>query len=238
MHFTFEDITRANEGLTSIDFKGKSYVMVTARVTAFRKLIPDGFIKTDLLSIENGVCVMKASAGYYTEDGREIVLGTGMAYEKESSSYINKTSYIENCETSAVGRALGFLALGSDDSIASAEELVNAITNQDKPQQKKSNKGGEQRQFSSTPGNASVTTSTTVPAAEEPETAESYRKKAWAQYGADYNDPKGEKLQQFRQALVDGGLIEDKPLKEMDLNQIKAFFRLVYEQFADLREAS
>lgn len=87
-------------------------------------------------------------------------------------------------------------------------------------------------------GKASVSTGEAVPQMQPVETAESYRKKAWAQYGADYNDPKGEKLQQFRQALVDGGLIEDKPLKEMTLDQIKAFFRLVYEQFADLREAS
>lgn len=87
-------------------------------------------------------------------------------------------------------------------------------------------------------GKASVSTGEAVPQMQPVETAESYRKKAWAQYGADYNDPKGEKLQQFRQALVDGGLIEDKPLKEMNLDQIKAFFRLVYEQFGDLREAS
>ena len=52
------------------------------------------------------------------------------AEEKETSSYINKTSYIENCETSAVGRALGFIGLGSENSIASLEEVANAINNQ------------------------------------------------------------------------------------------------------------
>ena len=54
------------------------------------------------------------------------ILGTGTAYEKEGSSFINKTSYIENCETSAVGRALGFAGFGIDTSIASAEEVMNA----------------------------------------------------------------------------------------------------------------
>jgi hypothetical protein len=58
------------------------------------------------------------------------VLGTGTAYEKESSSFINKTSYIENCETSAVGRALGMCGFGIDVSVASAEEVQNAINNQ------------------------------------------------------------------------------------------------------------
>lgn len=62
------------------------------------------------------------------ENGK--ILGTGLAYEKETSSYINKTSYIENCETSAVGRALAMLGIGTDASMCSAEELVNAIKNQ------------------------------------------------------------------------------------------------------------
>ena len=76
---------------------------------------------------------MQSKVGYY-ENGHEIVLGTGMAYEREENGFINKTSYIENCETSAVGRALGFLALGIDGGgICSAEELVNAIRNQDNP---------------------------------------------------------------------------------------------------------
>ena len=130
---TFEQIQKANEGLASIDVKGKDYVMVPERIRAFRTLFPEGFIKTDILSMENGVCVMKTKVGYY-ENGHEIVLGTGLAYEKESNGYINKTSYIENCETSAVGRALGFLALGIDGGgICSAEELVNAVKNQDNP---------------------------------------------------------------------------------------------------------
>lgn len=130
---TFEQIQEANKGLESLDFKGKDYVMVPQRVKAFRKLFPEGFIKTEILSIDNGVVVMQSRAGYYSDNGQEITLGTGLAYEKESSSYINKTSYIENCETSAVGRALGFLALGIDGGgICSAEELANAVNNQNR----------------------------------------------------------------------------------------------------------
>ena len=131
---TFDQIKKVNEGMTGIDFKGKNYVMVNSRVTAFRQLFPEGFITTDIMSLENGVVVMKAKVGYY-EDGKEIILGTGLAYEREQTSYINKTSFIENCETSAVGRALGFLALGNDDSICSAEELVNAIKSQEQIKQ-------------------------------------------------------------------------------------------------------
>lgn len=131
---TFEQIQKANEGLTGIDFKGKNYVMVDQRVKAFRKLFPDGFIRTHMVSIEDGVCVMKAEVGSYIDNyHNELIFATGWAYEKESSSYINKTSYIENCETSAVGRALGFLGLGIEGgAICSAEELANAINNQKK----------------------------------------------------------------------------------------------------------
>ena len=61
------------------------------------------------------------------------VIGIGHAYEKENSSFINKTSYIENCETSAVGRALGMCGFGIETSIASYEEVANAIKNQEEP---------------------------------------------------------------------------------------------------------
>ena len=57
-------------------------------------------------------------------------MGTGMAYEKEGSTFINKTSYIENCETSSCGRALGMCGIGIDVSVASAEEVQNAMVNQ------------------------------------------------------------------------------------------------------------
>lgn len=127
---TFEQIQEVNKSMNGIDFKGKNYVMVNSRVTAFRKLFPEGFIHTDIISLDNGTVVMKAEVGYY-ENGNKVILGTGLAYEREQTSYINKTSFIENCETSAVGRALGFLALGNDDSICSAEELVNALKSQE-----------------------------------------------------------------------------------------------------------
>lgn len=126
---TYDDLQNVNESLLSIDVKGKDYVLVNERVKAFRMLYPEGTIKSELLSNDNGMCVIRTTVGYEDEAGFH-VLATGMAYEKEGSSFINKTSYIENCETSAVGRALGFLGLGIETSIASAEEVQNAITNQ------------------------------------------------------------------------------------------------------------
>lgn len=124
---TFEDIVKANESIRTTDIKGKEYAEVNQRVKAFRMVYPEGTIKTTLLSNENGVCVFKAEV----YDG-ETLLATGHAYEKEGSSFINKTSYIENAETSATGRAVGLAGFGIDTSICSAEELKNAKLNQAK----------------------------------------------------------------------------------------------------------
>ena len=123
---TSEGITKANAVMPKIPVKGKNYAMVPARVQAFRMMCPDGYIGTEIVDMHDGVVTMQATVK--DENGK--VLATGYAQEKETSSYINKTSYIENCETSAVGRALGMLGLGSDEQMASAEELCNAITQQ------------------------------------------------------------------------------------------------------------
>ena len=134
---TFEDLERANKSIITTDIKGKEYAEVNQRIKAFRMVYPTGAIKTEIISLENGVCVIKATAGYNNEgrfDGDRtefVVLGEGTAYEKEGSTFINKTSYIENCETSAVGRALGMCGFGIDTSVASFEEVQTAIVNQD-----------------------------------------------------------------------------------------------------------
>lgn len=133
---TYEDIQRVNEEMKITTLKndktGKvigDYIEVNQRIKAFRMLYPTGTIETEMLSNENGVCIFRAMI----KDEDDNLLATGTAYEKEDSTFINKTSYIENCETSAVGRALGMLALGIDTSVASAEEVQNAVANQVEP---------------------------------------------------------------------------------------------------------
>lgn len=139
---TFEELQRANAQIRTTNIKGKEYAEVNQRIKAFRMLYPEGTIETTLLSDENGVCIMSARVGYYDkETGAFRILGTGTAYEKETSSYINKTSYIENCETSAVGRALGMAGFGIDTSVASYEEVSNAIAQQEADKQPKKAKG-------------------------------------------------------------------------------------------------
>ena len=128
---TFEDLKKANDSIVTTEIKGNQYAAVSQRIKAFRMLFPTGMIATDIISNENGVCIIKATVGFLNENGERQVLGTGIAYEKENSSFINKTSYIENCETSAVGRALGMCGLGIDSDVASADEFQTATFQQD-----------------------------------------------------------------------------------------------------------
>lgn len=114
--------------LKTVNIKGKEYVEVNERLKAFRTL-PEykGYsLVSDVVLLENGVITVKATIS--DADGR--IIATGLAQEKESSSFINKTSFVENCETSAWGRALGNLGIGIDTSVASAEEVTNAVNNQ------------------------------------------------------------------------------------------------------------
>jgi hypothetical protein len=129
---TYADIEKANSTIKTTDIKGKDYAEVNQRIKAFRMVYPQGSLPTEIISIDNGIVIMKCTV--LDEDGR--ILATGHAYEKENSTFINKTSYIENCETSAVGRALGLAGFGIDTSIASYEEVENAILQQNAPEQK------------------------------------------------------------------------------------------------------
>ena len=133
--FTKEALGEVNKSLSTVGISKKDktgkvkttqYAMVTERIKGFRNICPDGSITTEIISLVDGVVTMKATIA--DETGK--VIATGLAQEKETSSFINKTSFIENCETSAVGRALGFAGIGVDGSMASAEEVANAIMNQ------------------------------------------------------------------------------------------------------------
>lgn len=123
----FKLLQQCNKEIKTTDIKGKAYAEVNQRIKVFRMLYPEGCISTKIESLVDGVVVMSATA----KDELGNVLGVGHAYEKEDSSFINKTSFIENCETSAVGRALGMIGIGIDTSLCSADELLNALEQQE-----------------------------------------------------------------------------------------------------------
>ena len=116
--------------MKTINIKGKEYVTVDERIKFLRENYPDSQILPEIINIDAESIIMKASLTI-----NDKVVSVGHASEDKNSSYINKTSYIENCETSAIGRCLGIYGIGVCGSIASADEVINAINQQQQPQQ-------------------------------------------------------------------------------------------------------
>jgi hypothetical protein len=239
---TYEKIAEVNKGMNTVDIKGKDYVVVPQRVKAFRQLYPEGFILTDIISNQDGTVVMQAKAGYYTADGSPRVLGSGLAFEKQDSSFINKTSYIENCETSAIGRALGFLGLGIDGAICSAEELVTAVKNQDKANAPVRPQKG--------PENGAVTTARTIPQEKKeapnpaekppekkPESAGQFMQRRIAEMKQEYA-ALGFDFLGVRKALIDGGQVPDIPSATMTMEQAEQLMREIEFFYEEKKAAS
>ena len=132
----------SNYKFKTTNIRGKKYVEVNERIKFLRQeeRLRDWTIATDFPMLDSESCVCKCTIADI--DGR--VVSTGHAHEERGSSNINKTSYVENCETSAVGRALAMLGIGIDASIASANEVEEAIAKQqelvDNPQVQKLSK--------------------------------------------------------------------------------------------------
>ena len=113
-----------------VDIRGKSYRTVAYRVNEFRGKCPaaDGWaIITELIESSKDRVVMKATIVNPMDHG--ISVGIGYAEEIRESSNINRTSAMENCETSARGRALAAIGLGGEE-YASADEVLRAIEQQ------------------------------------------------------------------------------------------------------------
>jgi len=117
----------ADKSKGEVEIHGSTYLTVARRVDDFRKSedFKGWSIETKLVSVEDSMVVMKSIIR--DSDGK--VAATGYAEEDRSFGKINKTSALENCETSAVGRALAFLGLGGSE-IASADEVAGAINQQ------------------------------------------------------------------------------------------------------------
>ena len=111
-----------------IEIHGKQYVTVAERVAKFREDLPiaTGWgIVTEIISQGSDAIVMRAQI----HDPEGHVVACGHAEEKFGTTQINQTSAVENCETSAIGRALAACGYGGTE-YASANEVQNAIGQQ------------------------------------------------------------------------------------------------------------
>lgn len=113
----------------TVDIRGKDYKLIAARLKEFlddskREYV----IHTEVLKADTTEALVKASV-IHVPTGT--VCSTGHAHEIQGSTNVNKTSWVENCETSAIGRCIGmFDSKYTGDSIASADEVANAIKQQ------------------------------------------------------------------------------------------------------------
>ena len=108
-----------------VNIKGSNYKTVVERLNEMNTDTDGKYtLTTKVIEDVNGTVLMKAKL---TLPERGIF--TGHAFERENAGYINKTSHVENCETSAIGRALASAGYAGSE-FASAEEVANAIKQQ------------------------------------------------------------------------------------------------------------
>lgn len=107
-----------------VNIRGRSYETVALRVQKFREKHPDYRLITEIIE-RNDICVVMRASIY----NGDVLIATGHAEEYRKSSDINRTSALENCETSAIGRALATLGLGGTE-FASADEVARAVSGQ------------------------------------------------------------------------------------------------------------
>ena len=128
--------------MPTIDIDGKSYTTVANRINVFRKFFPDYSIVTDVLQNDDIKVVVQTKIT--TPSG--VIIATGLAEEFRGKNIINTTSALENAETSSIGRALACLSLGGSE-YASANEVENAISQQEQIKQNNYNRTTNQQSY-------------------------------------------------------------------------------------------
>jgi len=110
----------------AINIKGKDYVQVKDRILFFNEKYEDGCIKTEVISDDGSEIVFKAIAIPDVSNIDRAFIGTASGVR--GGQGVDKTSAVENAETSAVGRALAMMGIGVLESVASADEINKSST--------------------------------------------------------------------------------------------------------------
>lgn len=114
--------------MKTINIKGKEYVTVNERLKEFRNVFKDYSLVSEIIELGADFCTMKSTI----IDDKGIVRATGYAREVIAKSPINKFAFVENCETSAMGRALGNFGIGIDEAVCTADELLMKLSQDQK----------------------------------------------------------------------------------------------------------
>lgn len=117
---SYSQIEKANNEIEKMKLGSKGYAPTNERIIAYRKVYPMGRIETTIEEIRDDYVRTRT----VVTDEEDNVIASGTASETNTGkNMVNKTSMLENCETSSVGRALGFAGFGADTAIASAEDM-------------------------------------------------------------------------------------------------------------------
>ena len=122
--------------LPTINIQNKPYVEVNERLKHFRSTYIGYSLISEVVDINDTSITIKATVF----DDKQNPIASGIAQEVKGSSFINKLSHVENCETSAWGRALANFGIGIEAAVASYNEVANAKLNQTKPKVEKEEK--------------------------------------------------------------------------------------------------
>ena len=107
----------------AVDIKGKKYVLVADRILYFNEKYENGMITTSYIEDNDRITFHAVVTPDASLPERRF---TGHSQATWGDGYINKTSALENAETSAVGRALAMMGIGVIESIASVDEIKKA----------------------------------------------------------------------------------------------------------------
>ena len=112
-------------------FDLESYATVQERISQFYQDFPDGSIRTFMVVRDGPEVVFEARAYRNPEEAAMGVYTSGWAREVEGKSPVNKTSHLENAESSAVGRALANLGYATDARRPSRSEMIKVARMQE-----------------------------------------------------------------------------------------------------------
>ena len=106
------------------NFDLENYATVQERIAQFYKDFPNGSIRTFMVRLDGPEVIFEARAFRTPEEVGMGVYTSGFAREIEGKTPVNRTSFLENCESSAVGRALANLGYAADARRPSRSEML------------------------------------------------------------------------------------------------------------------
>jgi hypothetical protein len=106
---------------TPMAFDLSNYETVETRLNRFWETYPDGRVETTLMNYDGDTCIVRSVIWKHRDDAHPTA--TGYAHEIHTDRGVNATSFVENCETSSLGRCLANMGFATQGKRPSREEM-------------------------------------------------------------------------------------------------------------------